>query len=42
MLAIWKMGDFCIKAHLHVSVQAEGFFFFVGRGEQNKEIKGGS
>ena len=33
------MGDSCLKAHLHLSVATE--VFIRGRGEQNKEIKGG-
>ena len=34
-----KMRDSCLKAHLHLSVEAEGFLR--REGEQNKEIKGG-
>ena len=38
-LATWKVGDSCLKAHLPISVGAE--VLQGGRGEQNKEIKGG-
>ena len=40
MLTTWKMRDSCHKAHLHLSLEAE-VFLKVGRGEQNKEVKGG-
>ena len=37
MLSIWKVDDSCHKAHLHVSLEAEGFFFFFIRRDRGIE-----